>query len=251
MTYKDIYYIDVGNITTETLTAITKTLAVKWSPTPTSTLIYEPIQVTNGLDKWEVVSFSEPKDLNATYVPEDNTEVQDNVHFSSKQDSWCTPKEVIDAIAWMGPIRLDPCSNEQSIVPAVFKYDLKDGFDGLEHPWSHADMVGYYGGGVKKGLVYVNPPYGKEIGKWTKRAMVTASLFPADEIVMLVPARTDTKWWHEVVQETSAVCFWRGRLTFLGASSNAPFPSALLYFGPRADEFCKNLADKGWCTKSK
>lgn len=237
MAYKNVYYLNVSDLPTSSI--------LSDNATSTATTFISSTSAPKSLT--EMMSDEIVKEVESGLL----TPSLPNVHFSAKKDDWCTPQEVLDAIAWMGPIRLDPCSNKNSIVPAVFKYDLEDGFDGLKQPWGYSEMVNHYGSGVKQGLIFINPPYGKTISQWTKRAVNTFLCHPGDEIVMLVPSRTDTKWWHEVTQFTKAVCFWKGRLQFLGATSSAPFPSALLYFGGRETEFRKNLADKGWCTTSK
>lgn len=153
--------------------------------------------------------------------------------LSSADPSWCTPECVLERVRKLGPIGLDPCSNENSIVGAAKELRLPD--DGLSCPWdSH-------------GLVYVNPPYGREITRWMQKCAAEYVLRGV-EIVALVPARTDTKWWQGVVvPSATAVCFVRGRLTFLGAPAGAPFPSAILYYGARVAEFCEAFADLGWC----
>jgi site-specific DNA-methyltransferase (adenine-specific) len=65
------------------------------------------------------------------------------------------------------------------------------------------------------------------------------------EVVVLLPARTDTRYWHEQVAQADAICFWRGRMTFVGAPAAAPFPTALVYFGPRPWDFQRVFTSKG------
>lgn len=207
-----------------------------------NTVEYVPV----SYDTYPLIPYAAPQPiLVLAGSDEDEEEMQTESLFSSKQDNWCTPQEVVDMLKFLGPIRLDPCSNSNSLIPAAFKYDLKDGFDGLETPWDLTGMRYRFGPNVKDGYVYVNPPYGKTIGSWTSRAAAVYKEH-STEIVMLVPARTDTKWWQGVIGETAAVCFLKGRLKFKDAPSSAPFPSALLYFGKRTVEFCTNLSSKGW-----
>jgi hypothetical protein len=85
---------------------------------------------------------------------------------------------------------------------------------------------------------FVNPPYGRVIGRWIVKAMTE----PVDELILLVPARTDTAWFQPLFAHT--VCFVRGRLRFSGAASGAPFPPALVYRGWRVPEFV--TAFKHW-----
>ena len=82
-----------------------------------------------------------------------------------------------------------------------------------------------------EGICWMNPPYGREISKWMKKAY-EESLNGAT-IVCLVPSRTDTIWWHEYAMK-GEVRLIKGRLRFKGAQSSAPFPSAIVIFGPNA-----------------
>lgn len=143
---------------------------------------------------------------------------------SSQKDSWCTPQNVIDAILEFSDIGLDPCSNPNSLVPAKHKIMLPD--NGLEAPWS-----------VEEGITYVNPPYGRAYPAWVKKALLEHSLYKA-QILMLITARPDTRIWQEVIfPGASSICFWGGRLQFVGAPNPAPFPSALVYFGEATTAF--------------
>ena len=77
-------------------------------------------------------------------------------------------------------------------------------------------------------IVWCNPPYGRSIRKWVKKAY-EESRKPGTKVVMLLPARTDTAWFHDYAKKGNVV-FIRGRLRFGGAQSNAPFPSILVVF---------------------
>lgn len=79
------------------------------------------------------------------------------------------------------------------------------------------------------GSVFVNPPYGRHIGDWVKKGWESAKLGAV--VVMLLPARTDTRWWHDYCMR-GEIRFIRGRLKFSGARWNAPFPSAVVVFRP-------------------
>lgn len=141
--------------------------------------------------------------------------------LSSDRMDWNTPQEVIDALAPLGPIGLDPCSNAGSIVPAAVAWTEVD--DGLPRAWT-----GF-------GLVYVNPPYGYELPTWIEKCGAEAA--NGAELVVLVPARPDTQWMGHALETGAVVGLWRGRLTFLAGGTSAPFPSALLYWGPRGELF--------------
>jgi site-specific DNA-methyltransferase (adenine-specific) len=75
----------------------------------------------------------------------------------------------------------------------------------------------------------MNPPYGREIGKWMKKAVEEWKR--GNTVVCLVPARTDTAWWHDYAIK-GEIRFIRGRLKFGGGKSSAPFPSAIVIFRP-------------------
>lgn len=131
-----------------------------------------------------------------------------------KTNEWYTPKHVFDAIGLT--FDLDPCAPPGGVpwVPAAEHYSEAD--DGLGRPWS--------------GRVWLNPPYGKEAGKWVQK------LAEHGDGIALVFSRTDVAWWHAAVPSATAVCFIRGRLTFIaGAGQSAPGnsggPSALIAYG--------------------
>jgi hypothetical protein len=128
----------------------------------------------------------------------------------------------------MHGIDLDPasCAEANEIVQAARWYGLdhpSDSMrDGLAHEWH--------------GRVWMNPPYGDEIGVWMHRLKHQYEMENTIEAIALVPARTDTAWWHETTAGR-AVCFIRGRLKFGNAENSAPFPSALVYFGEDTAQF--------------
>jgi len=81
----------------------------------------------------------------------------------------------------------------------------------------------------------MNPPYGREIGKWVAKAHASAEL--GATVVALLPARTDTTWWHNYVTRASDIRFLRGRVRFGHATSGAPFPSAVAMFAAYLPDF--------------
>lgn len=152
-----------------------------------------------------------------------------SVHFSSAKDDWCTPAMVLERVLEVRPIGLDPCWNPRALTmrdrycAMVAEYDGGGtGTSGLDRDWSG------------HGLVYVNPPYGRQIGEWVEKCP------EADECIALLPARTDTRWFP---WEARALAFWRGRLTFLGAEHPAPFPSVLAYWGDLPGRFAAAFED--------
>jgi site-specific DNA-methyltransferase (adenine-specific) len=82
-------------------------------------------------------------------------------------------------------------------------------------------------------VTYCNPPYGRQIGAWIKKAYDESK--KGKTVVMLLPCRTDTRWWHEYVMKAKEIRFIKGRLKFGGAKTNAPFPSCVVVFKPKGD----------------
>ena len=122
--------------------------------------------------------------------------------FSSANDRWATPSAVYDALNAEFSFNLDPCPLDGDV----------DGLSPLFSDWTGR-------------RVFCNPPYGPRIGDWLKRGL------EADVAVFLIPARTDTRWFHDLVlPNASEVRFLRGRLKFGNAKNGAPFPSMLVVF---------------------
>lgn len=138
---------------------------------------------------------------------------------SSDHQAFNTPANVLDAIAPMGAIALDPCSNGGSIVPARVRWTVEH--DGLAVAWAPQRLRGE--------IVFVNPPF-DALEAWADRCILEAAA--GCEIVLLSPARVDVRWWDRCLEAGAVAALWRGRLRFLGMGS-APFPAALTYFGPR------------------
>lgn len=144
--------------------------------------------------------------------------------FSSATPEWYTPQHVVNkVIEVFGAINLDPCSNSNNPdlanVPADAYWTQAD--NGLAQPWH--------------GRVYMNPPYGDEIGVWVARFVQAYTSGEILEGIALLPARTDTAWFQPLLDYP--VCFVRGRLKFSGSINSAPFPSAIVYLGPDTQSF--------------
>ena len=131
--------------------------------------------------------------------------------FTSLKDDWETPQDLFDELHNQYGFTIDVCANESNKKCKTY-YDKT--LDALKQKWS--------------GVCWMNPPYGREIGKWMKKAYEESK--HGAVIVCLVPARTDTAWWHDYAANGS-IKFLRGRLKFKGAKYNAPFPSAIVVFG--------------------
>ena len=140
-----------------------------------------------------------------------NTEVM----FSSKSDEWETPQELFDELNKEFRFTLDPCANEQN--HKCEKYYTRE-TDGLSQCWKGEN-------------VFCNPPYGREIGSWVKRCYLHSRVGEGIA-VMLIPARTDTRWFHEFIynKENVEVRFLKGRLKFGNVNNSAPFPSMIVVF---------------------
>jgi site-specific DNA-methyltransferase (adenine-specific) len=142
-----------------------------------------------------------------------NRNVQ-KVMFSSSTGDWATPQDFFDKLNWrFGPFTLDPCATTHNTKCTNF-FTEQD--NGLEADWGD-------------NAVFVNPPYGRSIGDWIRKGY-EESRKPNTKVVMLIPARTDTKYWHDYVMRASEVYFVKGRLKFGDSQNSAPFPSAVVVF---------------------
>ena len=136
-----------------------------------------------------------------------------DVMFSSKTPEWVTPQDLFDRLNEKYHFNLDPASTDEN-AKCRNHYTLSD--DGLTKSWG-----GY--------TVFCNPPYGREIGKWVEKAY-NESMKPNTIVVMLLPARTDTKWFHNFIYNIAEIRFIKGRLKFGNAENSAPFPSMIVIF---------------------
>ena len=133
-----------------------------------------------------------------------------NVHFSSATDLWATPQDFFDKQNLIYNFTLDVCATADNTKCARFFTEMDDG---LAQDWA--------------GVCWMNPPYGRTIGQWMKKAYESSQA--GATVVCLVPARTDTRWWHDYAMK-GQIEFIRGRLKFGNAKNSAPFPSALVIF---------------------
>ena len=130
------------------------------------------------------------------------------VHYSSNHHEWETPQELFDALDEIHGFTLDVCATPEN--SKCDKYFTKEE-DGLEQEW--------------EGVCWMNPPYGRAITKWVEKAAASGC-----KVVCLLPARTDTSWFHDYCTKGD-IDFIRGRLKFSGAKNSAPFPSMIVTFG--------------------
>lgn len=133
-----------------------------------------------------------------------------NVHFSSKTNEWATPQAFFDELNKEFNFTLDPCADSTNAKCAKF-YTQQE--DGLAQSWDNE-------------IVFCNPPYGREIKKWVKKASEAVG----GVVVMLIPARTDTTYFHEYIYNKAEIRFIKGRLKFGDSRNSAPFPSMVVIF---------------------
>lgn len=133
-----------------------------------------------------------------------NTELM----FSSGTDLWATPQNFFNALDREFHFTVDTCATPENAKCAhYFTADQ----NGLAQVWD--------------GVCWCNPPYGREIGKWVRKAAESCCT-----VVMLLPARTDTAWFHDYIYGKAEIRFVRGRLKFGNAKNSAPFPSMIVIF---------------------
>lgn len=137
-----------------------------------------------------------------------------NVHFSNEKSDWETPGSIFDELNKEFCFDLDPCSSHENKKCRRYFTKVEDG---LAQDWGRS-------------TVFMNPPYGREIGKWMKKAY--ESSLNGATVVCLVPSRTDTVWWHDYALK-GEIRFIKGRLKFGKSKNNAPFPSAVVIFGEK------------------
>jgi site-specific DNA-methyltransferase (adenine-specific) len=128
----------------------------------------------------------------------------------SKTVEWATPQALFNSLNKEFNFTLDPCSTDEN-AKCTKHYTQKD--DGLAQDWSGE-------------RVFMNPPYGRVIGEWVAKA----STGGADIVVCLLPARTDTRWFHDFIYGKAEVRFIRGRVKFGDGKQSAPFPSMIVIF---------------------
>lgn len=141
-----------------------------------------------------------------------------DVMFSSKTDEWATPQEFFNNLDDEFHFTVDVCATEENAKCNKY-YTRQD--DGLTQDWNGE-------------VVWCNPPYGREMPNWIKKCAEHAEA--GGVAVMLIPARTDTKAFHEYIYGKAEIRFVRGRLKFGNAKNTAPFPSMVVIFDGRSKE---------------
>lgn len=133
--------------------------------------------------------------------------------FSSANIEWETPQDFFDKLNAEFHFTLDPCALPET---AKCKKYYTPNDDGLLQDWAGES-------------VFCNPPYGRQLGAWVRKCR-EESWKPNTKVVMLIPARTDTLWFHTHIYNKAEVRFIKGRLKFGGAKTSAPFPSMVVIF---------------------
>jgi len=148
-----------------------------------------------------------------------NTELM----FSSATDDWATPLDFFQKLDAVFHFATDVCASETNHKCETF-YTVEK--NGLAQDW--------------RGVCWMNPPYGRGIGDWVKKAYESA-LHHGATVVCLLPARTDTRWWHGYCAK-GEIHFVPGRLKFGNAKHSAPFPCAVVVFRPQVANAFKEAA---------
>lgn len=138
--------------------------------------------------------------------------VENKAIFSRKSDEWTTPDDIFESLNKEFSFDLDPCSTEEN--HKCRQYYTKE-TDGLMHSW----------GGHR---VFCNPPYSK-IDKWVEKAYREGQK-DGTLVVLLIPSRTDTKYFHNFIYHRAEIRFVKGRLKFGDAKYNAPFPCMIVIY---------------------
>ena len=136
------------------------------------------------------------------------------VMFSSENEVWATPQDFYNKLDEEFDFDLDPCAISENAKCETFFTPEQDG---LKQNWG-----GYY--------VFCTPPYGRKIKDWVEKCY-QESKKPETQVVMLIPARTDTAYFHDYIyHKAKEIRFVRGRLKFGNSKNSAPFPSMVVIF---------------------
>lgn len=145
------------------------------------------------------------------------------VHYSSETDQWATPQLLFNRLDQIFDFTLDVCADQDNAKCLDF---FSVGDNGLAQEW--------------RGVCWMNPPYGRDIGQWMKKAY-DSSVHNSATVVCLVPARPDTRWWQSYATK-GEMFFLKGRLKFGEATTSAPFPSAIVVFRPKISDVLEGFS---------
>lgn len=130
--------------------------------------------------------------------------------FTSNSNEWSTPKDLFDELNNEFHFTLDPCATPQNAKCRKF-FTADD--NGLLLDWSND-------------VVFCNPPYGRVIKDWVEKAYHEVE--KGATVVLLIPARTDTSYFHKFIYKKHEIRFIAGRLHFNDSKQSAPFPSMIV-----------------------
>jgi len=133
--------------------------------------------------------------------------------FSSATDQWATPQDFFDRLNDIYHFTLDPCASAENAKCKKY-FTIEE--DGLRQSWAGE-------------TAFMNPPYGRDIKFWISKAYIE-SQFAGTTVVALLPARTDTRWFHDFIYKKHEFDLLKGRLKFGGSKNSAPFPSMIVIF---------------------
>jgi site-specific DNA-methyltransferase (adenine-specific) len=137
--------------------------------------------------------------------------------FTSRTEEWETPAYVFLALNNEFNFQVDVCATSENTKCKVY---FDKSVDGLKREWSPFRC-------------WMNPPYGRDISKWMKKAFNESQRGAL--VVCLIPSRTDTKWWHDWVMKASEIRFVSGRISFGDSKNSAPFPSCIVIYYPELE----------------
>lgn len=147
---------------------------------------------------------------------------------SSQSTEWLTPEWLLVKVyEVLGTVDLDPCSNDRFRHQVIAEQHYSEEDDGLVLPW--------------RGTVYMNPPYGRKIGRWVRKLLANYRKGNVPAAIALVPASTEAIWFRELWDYT--ICFLPGKVDFLERETGepgkwgCPTPIAAVYLGPRIGLF--------------
>ena len=145
--------------------------------------------------------------------------------MTSNSNDWATPQKFFDEWNEVFKFETDVCASAKN---AKCKQYFNENVDGLKQKWI--------------GVCWCNPPYGRKIGKWVEKAYKESQINDST-VVLLLPARTDTRWFHDYIYNKHDVVFIKGRLKFNDGDNPAPFPSMIVIMRTKKVkcEFCGKL----------
>ena len=186
----------------------------------------------NHKGDWDGVKYDGAWDDGSAFPQTSSKNYLKETKRSNKTDCWYSPPHIVElVIQVLGEINLDPCADDGRHIAAAKHYTFDD--NGLEQPWC--------------GKIYMNPPYSHP-GTWIKKLELEFETGNVDEAIALVPAATDTNWLSPVLK-TQPVCFWKGRIKFLGQDYQPKLSArqshVLVYWGNNWQRFREVFEDYG------